>query len=70
MAFPHNDLQFRFRPGVFMGEERKYWTKKGFPKPVQLPKLFYVRKQADIGIRLSRLAHEVATPQVINDVID
>lgn len=70
MAFPHNDLQYRFRPGVFKGEDGKYWTKKGFPNPVQLPKLFYVRKQADIGILLSRLAHEAASHQVVNDVID
>ena len=60
MAFPHNDFQYRSRPGVYKGDDGKYWTTKGFPCSLQLPKLFYVRKQSDIGTPLSRLMLETA----------
>ena len=57
MAFPHNDLEYRARLGITR-EGGMYWTTKGFPTSSQLPKLFYVRKQADIGVRLSKATAE------------
>jgi hypothetical protein len=55
MSYPHNDLQYRSRPGIVKGEDGRYWTKTGFPSSGQLPKLFYVRKQSDIGSTLSQV---------------
>lgn len=40
------------RPGI-RKEGGMYWPQKGFPNPSQLPRLFYVRKQADCGDSLS-----------------
>lgn len=58
LSFPHNDVAFRHRPGVVKEEDGMYWTLKGFPSSAQLPKLFYVRKQSDVGARLSKLVRE------------
>ena len=55
LCYPHNDLAFRARPGIKKGEDGMFWTERGFPTPAQCPKLFYVRKQADFGERLSAL---------------
>lgn len=55
MSFPHSDLEYRPRSGIRKGEDGMFWTLKGFPSPVQCPKLFYIRKQADIATRLSHL---------------
>jgi len=67
MAFSHNDLQYRARPGISKGDDGKFWTEKGFPSSVQLPKLFYVRKQSDIGMSLSALLREVAAETEARD---
>lgn len=56
MAWPHNDIIYRWRPGIERRVDGTYWTKAGFPSPAQCPKLFYVRKQKDFGYRLSELA--------------
>lgn len=55
MSFPHSDMLYRARPGVYKGDDGKYWTTKGFPSSAQLPKLFYVRKQSNVGTSLSAL---------------
>jgi hypothetical protein len=55
ISYPHNETAYRARPGVKKGEDGMYWTERGFPTPAQLPKLFYVRKQGDIGERLSAM---------------
>jgi len=55
IAYPHNDMQVRHRPGITRESDGMYWTERGFPSPGQCPKLFYIRKQADIGEKLSRL---------------
>jgi hypothetical protein len=67
MAFPHNDLDYRARTGIYKGEDGKHWTERGFPKSSQLPKLFYVRKQRDIGTRLSALLRERTPATVCTD---
>ena len=59
MEFPHNDLQYRSRPGIEVDSRGRYWTRAGFPSPAQLPKLFYVRIQSDVGIKLSQLVAEL-----------
>jgi hypothetical protein len=63
IAFPHNDTQYRARPGVQKGEDGMYWTTKGFPTSAQLPKLFYVRKQPNLGRPLRSLLRELAADQ-------
>lgn len=55
MAYPHNDMRHWARPGVVEDEAGNYSTRKGFPTSQQLPKLFYVRRAADAGARLSSL---------------
>jgi hypothetical protein len=55
VCYPHNDLQFRGRPGISKGDDGMYWTERGFPSPAQCPKLFYIRKQRDVGERLSKM---------------
>lgn len=55
IAYPHNDMQVRSRPGITKGDDGMYWTARGFPTPAQCPKLFYIRKQSDVGEKLSRL---------------
>lgn len=59
VAYPHNDLQYRARSGVSKKEDGLYWTAKGFPTSAQLPKLFYVRKQASAGQSLRSLLREI-----------
>lgn len=59
VEFPHNDLQYRARPGILEDARGRYWTRAGFPSSAQLPKLFYVRLQRDIGTRLSRLVSDL-----------
>ncbi|QDZ26583.1 hypothetical protein [Noviherbaspirillum sp. UKPF54] len=58
LAYPHNDLQYRPRPGVHKGKDGMYWTVKGFPTSAQLPKLFYVRKQSSVGQSLTSLLRD------------
>lgn len=58
MSFPHNELSFRAIPGITKGEDGKYWTTRGFPTSRQLPTLFYVRKQKDVGPPLRKLVRE------------
>jgi hypothetical protein len=60
ICYPHSDMTFRARPGVSRGENGMYWTERGFPSPAQCPKLFYIRKQADVGQRLSSLMRTLA----------
>ena len=60
MSFPHNEGQYRPLPGVTKGEDGRYWTQKGFPTSRQLPTLFYVRKQIDVGEKLSVLVRTEA----------
>jgi hypothetical protein len=58
VSYSHDDLAYRTRPGISKKEDGMYWTALGFPMSAQLPKLFYVRKQADFGVRLSKLLKE------------
>lgn len=59
LEYPHNELQYRGRPSITQDDRGRYWTLAGFPSPAQLPKLFYVRLQSDVGTRLSRLVAEL-----------
>lgn len=59
LEYPHNDLQYRARPGIVRDDRGRYWTRAGFPSSAQLPKLFYVRLQRDTGTPLTRLVAEL-----------
>ncbi|MEJ5999732.1 hypothetical protein [Paucibacter soli] len=54
IAYPHNEPNFRRLPGVSKRDDGRYWTSRGFPSASQLPTLFYVRKQSDVGEDLTK----------------
>ena len=54
ICYPHDEMRYRAIPRVTRGDDGMYWPTKGFPSVRQLPTLFYVRKQATTGERLSR----------------
>lgn len=67
ICYPHDEPRFRQLPGVHRREDGFYWTTKGFPSVRQLPTLFYVRKQADFGEKLSLLLKSVEERNVRPD---
>jgi len=59
MCFPHEELKFRAIPGITRGNDGMYYPARGFPTTRQLPTVFNVRKQKDIGEPLLRLVRSL-----------
>lgn len=60
VSYRPRDLERLIRKGIRKGEDGVGWCDSGFPSNAQLPTLFYVRKQADVGVRLSVLLRTLA----------
>lgn len=64
LSYPHDEPRFRAIPAVTKGEDGMYWPARGFPTTRQLPTLFYVRKQKDVGEPLRRLVRRLQDSSV------
>jgi len=55
ICYPHEEMKFRTLPGIRRAEDGMYYPPSGFPSTRQLPTLFYVRKQKDNTMPLSKV---------------